>query len=339
MKTLFFAFCCLAGTAVLWVHRGSAEAVNGLISEQIASHFEQVFSPSSSDRTQDRDNWLPGNDAESKLFDMEISLSGSATQVARTSIKNSDHDADVWFSETAYNFSYPFKPGKKIGFIAKISDYYIDETTEGGELVFAYDHASQIDLGVMYTTNLNPRWDLFCGTGVTISDGNGPLQNSSTNYLIFLGASFTINPDLTISFGGIASTNPTLDSGSFPQFMLEWRINDLSRLSIRDGIYYQYALTSDWRNILGFSVECFCLSVEEEKQWLNGKLRDRPTRILEDYSLNLTYSHRFGTGLMLDTKLGLGHLGHHGLWEGDHEFTKTDLNYSVGLSLGLSYRF
>ena len=339
MKTLSFAFYCLAGTTVLWVYRGSAETVNGLVSEQIASHFEQVFSPNNSARNQDRDNWLPGNDAEPKLFDMDISLSGSATWVASSSIKNSEHDADVWYSETSYNFSYPFKPGRKIGFIAKISDYYIDETKGEGEPVFSYDHASQNDLGVMYTTNLNPQWDLFGGVGVTFTEGNGPLQGSNTNYMVFLGASYTINPDLTISFGGVGSTNPTFDSGLFPQFMLEWRINDLSRLSIRDGLYYQYALTSDWRNILGFSFECFCISVEEEKQWLNGKMRDKPTRIIEDYSMNLTYSHRFTDGLILDTKVGLGHLGHHGLWEGDHEFTKADLKYSVGLSLGLSYRF
>ena len=338
MKTLPNTILCLMAISTsLCVAR--AENVNGLISEQIASHFEQVFFPYSPSTNQDRDSWLPGNDTKPKLFDMDISLSTSATWIARTSIDKSDNDIDVYYTETSYSFSYPFKPGKKIGFVAKISDYFLDETGSEEFPVFDYDHASQIDLGLMYTMNINPRWDLFCGTGLMISDGNGALQSSSTNYLIFLGASWTINPDLTMAFGGIISTNPTFESGPFPQFMLEWRINDRSRLSIRDGFYYQYALTNDWRNVLGLSAECFCVSVEEKSQFINGMWRIKPVRIISDYSLNLTYSHWFRNGLILETKFGLGHLGNHSLWRNDDKFESRDLDYSVGLNVGLSYRF
>ena len=338
MKTLpNTLFILVAASTSLYV--AHAESVGGLVSEQIASHFEQVFSPYSPSTNQDRDSWLPGNDSRPKLFDMDVNLNASATWIARTSIEDSDHDIDVRYSEMSYSFSYPFKPGKKIGFVAKMSDYFLEETGSEDYPVFDYDHASQVDLGLMYTMNISPRWDLFGGAGLMISDGNGAFQSSSTNYLIFLGASWTINPDLTMAFGGIISTNPTFESGPFPQFMLEWRINDRSRLSIRDGAYYQYALTNDWRNVLGLSAEFFCVSVEEKSQFLDGKWRTSPVRIISDYSLNLTYSHWFRNGLILETKFGIGHWGNHSLWRNDDKFENRDLDYSVGMNVGLSYRF
>jgi hypothetical protein len=316
-----------------------AENVNGLVSEQIASHFEQVFSPYNESPNQDRDSWLPGNDREPGLFGMDIEFGGSATWVAQTSIDDTDHEVDVYYGEASYSLSYPFKPGKKIGFVAKVSNYFIEESTGDEVPIFDYDHVSQVDLGFMYTTNLSPRWDLFLGTGMIFSDGTGSLQNNSVNYLLFVGGSFTINPDLTIAFGGMAATNESYAHGPFPQFILEWRINDQNRLSIRDGIFYQYALTDDWRNIIGLSFESFCITVEEDDQWVDGKLRTKPTRVVSDYSLNLTYSHWFKNGLIFEIKAGLAHVGNHSIWKGEKKLSGIDLEPTVGLSMGLSYRF
>jgi hypothetical protein len=338
MKRLAYALLYLSGIVVA-LSCGKAENVNGLVSEQIASHFEQVFSPYNQSSNRDRDSWLPGNDLESGLFGMDIELGGTATWVATTSAEDNNHDVDVFFSEASYSLSYPFKPGKKIGFVTRVSNYFIDETAGNEAPVFDYDHISQVDLGFMYTTNLSPSWDLFLGTGMILSDGTGALQNSRVNYLLFLGASVTISPDLTIAFGGMASTNESFENGLFPQFMLEWRINDRNRLSIRDGLYYQHALTDDWRNIIGFSFENFGISVEEDEQWIKGKLRHTPTRIISDYSLNLIYSHWFRNGFIIETKAGLAHIGNHSIWDGDKKLAGRDLETAVGMSVGLSYRF
>lgn len=328
----------LLSTLFVTVSLCDAQTLNTMLSEQIASHFEQVFSDEGRSFN-DRDSWLPGSDKEPVLFGMDFELSASVTWVAPSEIEGTDHDASVCYNEASYSLSYPFMPGKKLGFVAKVSNYSISESEGNYTPVFDYDHIKQVDLGLMYSMNLSPMWDVFLGGGSIFSDGNGFRQKSSSNYMVFVGATFTISPNLTIATAVNISSNNNYYQSAIPMFILEWRINDRNRLSVRNGILYQYALTEDWKNVMGFSIEGFTVSVDEKEVWIDGKLHAEPTRVVSDISFNLTYAHQFENGLSFISKVGLGHFADHSLWDGHKKLSTVDLDYSMGVSVGLGYKF
>jgi hypothetical protein len=104
-------------------------------------------------------------------------------------------------------------------------------------------------------------------------------------------------------------------------------------------VFYEYALSDSWRDVIGASFEVRQWISHAPDQEFEGRFRRDLTLLSMDLSFNLLFRHRFDSGLEWETKLGLAHVGSHTVFEDSKEIDDQVVEPALGLSMGLRYRF
>ncbi len=324
-------------SVVSFIH---SQSTSDLINDQVASHFEQVFSDKTAVHTPVKTSWVPGNDKDTQVLGSVWNLDVSMTRVFETGIDDlPGHDVSVDYIEAGISVSAPLKPRHKLSLALNSTLYRIDEVSHGFSNELQLEKAETFDAGFLYRMGLNPRWELMAGGGASFTDSDNVAMGGKTTILGYAGAVYTFNPNLTIAFAIPFTSREYLDHGPFPLFVLDWRIDDRNRLLVSNGVKYSYALTRDWRHVLGFRISGTSLTLHMDDQVINGEMRYNPAYVIYDTWAGLTYSYTFQNGMVFTSNVDLIHSGSHGYWDNDEAFDTTEFEPSPGLSFGLSYRF
>jgi len=317
-----------------------AQSTSDLVNDQIAAHFNQVFSDETSVYAPERSSWVPGNDKDTQLLGSVWSLSGAYTQVMESSIEQiAGHDVSVQFGEVGIRGTVPLKPRHKVSFAFNTTFYGVDEHWSTGSKLLPLEQAKKVDLGFMYRYGINPRWELLAGGGISHTDADVSTMGGKSTLLGYAGAAYTVNPNLTFALALSLSSREFHGDKPFPLFVMDWRINDRHRLTAGDGLLYQYALNKAWKDVLGFEIDGTVISLHMDSREIAGAYRTNPVYVIENVGVALIYSHTFQNGLILTSRIGVAHVGRHGYWDNDEEFAYTEFKESPGLGIGLRYRF
>lgn len=312
----------------------------GNLNEQVAAHFEQIFAPANGELASDRERWLPGDERDPNWMELEVQLKSRLGFALPSRIKGTDRRLASTTNQVELSLTFPFRSGDRLNFTTRAVDYRMWESGAGSDAFFPYDRITTADFGLSYTRHLSPKWSLFLGAATNYSESNGPGMQKRFEALGFVGGSYTFNPRLRLAIGLLASTAEYGESGPYPMFHLEWQFAERHRLLISDGLFYQYALTSDWRDVLGVSFEMLELAVSLEAQEVAGTWRRHPTLVAELGIASLSYRHRFTNGLELEAKVGVTDGGEHAIYGGnDHRLSGVEMENAFASSLGLRYRF
>ena len=324
----------------LLVHTSSGQISSDLINDQIASHFNQVFSEESSVYAPEKSSWVPGNDKDHRVLGSQWMSEVSLTQVMETRIADhTDHKVDVQYAEFGISGTVPLRPRHKLSFAFNTTLYRIDETTGGKEDLLYIDKAEKIDAGFMYRLSVNPRWELLGGGGLTFTDADHPEFGGKTTLIGYGGAAYTFNPNLTMAFAFAASSRDIHGKQPFPLFVLDWRINDRNRMMIGDGFFYRYALNKDWKDVLSFEINPTVITLHTGDRVVDGHHLVNPSLVVQDVAVALSYSHTFDNGLVFSSRFGVAHVGQHSFDDGDDEYGRVEFEPNPGISIGLKYHF
>lgn len=332
---ILLAFALVCVPSLLW-----AQANLRGINDKISSHFEGIFSKDGLGAQEDESEWLKGSsDAPIKVpLNIETTIYSEFTWIAKDDFRHSDQEIETLFGESILSLSKHLEGGSSLHFSAgyKFFSYNLNEV----ELpVIEHDRLEQFDLGVMYQRNIHPKWDLFGGVGMSDSYGSGPYLKRSQNVLGFMGFWYTKSPNLRFALGFSLSTNEAVQSGLFPLAMMEWKFNDRNRVLIQDGLTYEYAVTADWRNVLGFSAEYNAITVEIEDRVISGRMRSDLSIRADDYAANLFYRRVFKNGFVVSLKLGIGHIQEQHVAQESDELISRETEGAPGATFSLRYRF
>jgi hypothetical protein len=312
---------------------------NSIINDQIAEHFDQVFFTHDDEQFKD-DSWLPGEGPSDNVLGTKWAFDLSGTWVAPAGLKGRDGDMQISHFQTSLSVRIPMKAAHNLTLLARSSNYYLDESFQDDMgPFFDFDHITEATVGALYTRNLTPNWDILIGAGGLYSDGNGANQLRDQGAFLLLGAVYRITPKLRVGWGSTFTTSYYDGQGGFPTLIFDWIINDRNQLSFRDGLVYSHALSRDWRRVFTFSVDVEALSVKLREYEHKGEELDDPYLTVLDVGINLGYRHRFNSGLVLETKLGIVHGASHIIVQQDEDVTDTEFDLSAGLTVGLSYPF
>jgi hypothetical protein len=335
---LCLALACVFTNLAILPESDAYTDTSNFVNDQIAGHFEQMFGEGGESEKRQQATWLPGADEDGLLWGYESRLEVSGTWIAPARVRDTESKAEVSFVHATYGVLVPVGPRTDLGFVSTASRYHLGESTAPShEKIFDYDHLWQWDVGFVTTLQLNPRWALFSGGIGIVSGGGGDAFETRLNGVAFLGAMMTVNPDLTIALGVSTSTSTALNSRSIPMFLVDWRIGNKTRLSVRNGVFFDYALSSDWRHVVGIGIEGSMWTVGVKHSDFGSSKKHY--LVAEDVALNLKFTHRFNQGLSIETKVGMIRYGTHAILEGDRELSKREFESSLGVTLGLFYRF
>jgi hypothetical protein len=307
------------------------------VGDQIAAHFEQVFGedePEAHPRS-----WMLGDDESDTLpWGSRVNLELQGSWVGEGDLEDSENRLESNYFGMTLGVTVPMGSGRSLSVVGAASRYRI---TESGpeQRIFPFRQLWRLDSGLIYTVNISPRWDVFGGGIAVWSGSDGDRLEEHLDGMLIGGAAFTIHPNLKIAFGASAGTTDYLTSSVFPLVIVDWRINQRSRFAVRNGVFYEYALSDSWRDVIGASFEVRQWISHAPDQEFEGRFRRDLTLLSMDLSFNLLFRHRFDSGLEWETKLGLAHVGSHTVFEDSKEIDDQVVEPALGLSMGLRYRF
>ncbi|HOO92068.1 MAG TPA: hypothetical protein PKX94_01270 [Opitutales bacterium] len=308
--------------------------------DQIAAHFSQVFGEPGKDGSAPASPLIPDSGIGDSIWDVQSVLSLSGTWIAPTEVKyHPESDIQTSFGHLTYGLSIPLSPGKTLGIVTTASQFHISESGPVEGHVFPFSDIWQWDAGIVYTHNINPRLDIFGGISGIMSGGNSHTIKDGINGLGYIGGVFRITPNLSAAAGIAMAPDHTAGQRSVPLVMLDWRINDSCRLSVRNGVYFEYAHNGDWKNVIGAGVDAYAWLVDLKGDSFPQNGNNEYALEVVNASGGVFYRHTFDSKLEATAKVILSNWNQIGIYRDDDEIRIDEFKTSVGFSLSLGYSF
>lgn len=307
------------------------------ITEPIAAHFEEVFSKPQGNARKGGESALPDTAPAASSTTYTLGLDTHWTHSAH--FEDSETETETWSAAATVTASFPRANGDHIQLIARHASYYAGEFTPQEVAAGDVNYIHGGSLGVMYVADVHPRWDIFGGAVVSHRTANSSIAENDIIGYGFLGASYMWTPNFTIVVGAAISGEEFAGDSAFPLFMIDWRIAQRHRLLVQDGLYYQYALRDDWKQIVGVSAE-FTQFAVPLKDVGEGETRVTDlTFVATRASLNLFYSQSFDNGFSFTVKAGLLDDGVHALYRDSDEILSMPIEETFGFGISAMQRF
>ena len=307
-----------------------ASQFNTLLVDQIVPRFESINQQEDGSREETGDQL---QELDSQFYFNYSSARGDNKDLI-------DANEGYTFYETYASLSYGSESDQRFSMAIGHSAIYTEGPRKVQNFVFDCDEFVTTNVEMMHQKKFNSNWGLFAGGGFIFSDGNGSLQQDSEDYFGFIGASYEFGSNFSAMAGISASSYDAGNEPYVPMLMLNWNINERNRLSVGRGLHYQYAITKDWRNVFGISIELFEINVQENNQWgAVGRYVENPVRVISHSSLNLSYAHHFENGLVVWAKVSLNDESYNELYAEHDRIYRYITDPGISYSFGMNHRF